>query len=100
MGLAVKIPINVVLVFGFFAGLLASGILSYRYLKQQHALVGVIGLIALMAGGRYAIQGLIAAGLEPLSGPPLFGGLFAIIVCGWIFGFLLTLVEREHSRTI
>lgn len=99
MSLAFKIPVGVLVAAGAVAGLYAFGVLSYRLNRHVHFAFGVIQLVVLMELGRVAIQQLIAAGLEPVKGPPIFGGLIACVFFGWVFGLLLAGLDRCDSET-
>ncbi|NNB33962.1 hypothetical protein [Pseudomonas fragi] len=98
MSHALKIPVGVLVAAGGMAGLYVFGILSYRLNRNIHFAFGAIQLVVLIAFGRFAIQQLIAAGLEPVSGPPIFGGLFACVLFGWVFGVLLAGLQRCESE--
>lgn len=95
MSLALEIPVQFVLIATFLAGLFAAAVFSFRYLRNRHAIFGVIGIVVLMTMARFAMANLQAAGLEPASGRPLFGAMLMIPVFGWIGGFLLALLERH-----
>lgn len=99
MGLAFKIPVGVLVAAGGVAGLYVYGVLSYRLNRLRHVAFGVIQLVVLIAAGRFAMIYLREAGLEPVSGPPIFGGLIACIIFGWVFGVLLAGLDRCKSES-
>lgn len=97
MILAIKIPVGVLIAAGGVAGLYVFGVLSYRVNRMTHVAFGVIQLVVLMVAARFAMAHLKVLGLEPVSGPPVFGGLIAGVVFGWIFGVLLAGLDRCDS---
>lgn len=97
MSLAIKIPVGVLIAAGGVAGLYVFGVLSYRVNRLKHVVLGVIQLVVLMVAARIAMAHLKVLGLEPVSGPPVFGGLIAAVVLGWIFGVLLAGFDRCDS---
>lgn len=88
LSLAVKIPVGVLVAAGGVAGIYVFGVLSYRLNRLRHVAFGLIELVVLIAGARFVMINLKATGLEPVSGPPLFGGLIAFVILGWVFGIL------------
>lgn len=97
MSLAIKIPVGVLIAAGGVAGLYVCGVLSYRVNRLKHVALGVIQLVVLMVAARFAMAHLKVLGLEPVGGPPVFGGLIGCVVFGWIFGVLLAGIDRCDS---
>lgn len=97
LSMDIKIPLNILVTSSGLAGLFAATVLSFRFLQHRHAIFGVIGFVVLMASVSFVMQKLHVAGIEPMTGPPLFGGMLLSIVFGWIFGFLLSLIDKASE---
>jgi len=98
MNLALKVPLGLLFAAGTVAGIYVFGVLSYSYNKSRHVLFGLIQWVVIIATARFAMFHLGEAGLEPLSGPPMFGGLLGSVIIGWILGVLLAGLKRCESE--
>ncbi|TXI34034.1 MAG: hypothetical protein E6Q69_05020 [Aquipseudomonas alcaligenes] len=99
LSLAFKIPVGVLVAAGGMAGIYVFGVLSYRLNRLRHVAFGLIELVVLIAVARFVMINLREMGLEPVSGPPVFGGLIACVIFGWVFGVLLTGLDRCNSES-
>ncbi|MAB98862.1 MAG: hypothetical protein CMK71_12495 [Pseudomonadaceae bacterium] len=99
LSLAVKIPVGVLVAAGGIAGIYVFGVLSYRLNRLRHVAFGLIELVVLIAVDRFVMINLRETGLEPVSGPPVFGGHIACVIFGWVFGFLLAGLDRCKSES-
>lgn len=99
LSIVVKIPVGVLVAAGGMAGIYVFGVLSYRLNRLRHVAFGLIELVVLIAAARFAMINLRETGLEPVSGPPVFGGIIAYVILGWVFGVLLAGLERSKSES-
>lgn len=99
LSLAVKIPVGVLVAAGGMAGIFVFGVLSYRLNRIRHVAFGLIELVVLLAVARFLMINLRETGLEPVSGPPVFGGLIACVIFGWVFGVLLAGLDSCKSES-
>lgn len=98
MGLTFKVPVGILVAAGAVAELYVFGVVSYRINRLRHFAFGLIQLVVIIALVKVAMTHLREAGMEPKSGPPVFGGIFACVILGWIFGVLLAALDRSENE--
>lgn len=99
LSLAAKITFGLLVAAGGMACIYVVGVLSYRLNRFRHVAIGLIELVVLIAAARFLMISLRETGLEPVSGPPVFGGLIASVILGWVFGVLLAGLDRCKSES-